>query len=64
MLPVMHDFQMVDLNEQYICVKFCLKLRKTASDMQETNSVLAVMTQQAISSPVSGKTMATHVRRK
>jgi hypothetical protein len=26
---------MVDLKEQHICMKFCFKLRKTASEMHE-----------------------------
>jgi len=55
------DFQVANFNEQCICIKFCLKLRKTPSDMQETESVFAVVTQQANSSPVSGKTIAIHV---
>jgi hypothetical protein len=56
-LTVMHDFQMVNLNEQYIGVKFCLKLRKT----YRRQHLFTIMTQQAISSPVSAKTTVTHV---
>jgi len=46
---------MANFNELCICIKFCLKLRKTPSDMWETKSVFTVMTQQANNSPVSGK---------
>jgi len=31
----MHSFVMADLNEQYNGATFCLKLRKTTSEMQE-----------------------------
>jgi len=55
---------MANFNEQCICIKLCLKLRKTPSDMQETKSVFTVMTQQANISHVSGKTITIHVRRK